>query len=163
MLHANTFLIHDLCTFKKWHLLVRIIVVIIQNIGPSRLLPTLLDQNCFVKGIIRKHLLLHNQVLANKDFVNLKSYSWWHQYPVACEQISCRLDLFFLWGLWRHPQSKWQSKWLSVSLHLQMNNEYLKILHSNIFYQNITVWHLLTVFGVTVWHLHKLWHGNGTF
>ena len=42
MLHANTFLIHDLCTFKKWHLLVRIIVVIIQNIGHSRLLPTLL-------------------------------------------------------------------------------------------------------------------------
>ena len=37
--------IHDLCTFKKWHLLVRIIVVIIQNIGHSNLLPTLLDQN----------------------------------------------------------------------------------------------------------------------
>ena len=75
--------IHDLCTFKKWHLLVRIIAVIIQNIGHSRLLPTLLDQNCFVKGIIRKHLLLHNQVLANKDFVNLKSSSQWTEMTQA--------------------------------------------------------------------------------
>lgn len=69
----QTFLpIQDLCTFKKWNLLIRIIVVIIQNIVHSRL-PTLLDQDSFVEWITRKHLLLYYQVLANKDFVNLKS------------------------------------------------------------------------------------------
>ena len=75
--------IHDLCTFKKWHLLVRIIVVIIQNIGPSRLLPTLLDQNSFVKGITWKHLLLNDQVLANEDLVNLESSSQWSEMTQA--------------------------------------------------------------------------------
>ena len=75
--------IHDLCTFKKWHLLVRIIVVIIQNIGPSRLLPTLLDQNSFVKGITWKHLLLNDQVLANEDLVNLESSSQWSKMTQA--------------------------------------------------------------------------------
>ena len=64
--------IHDLCTFN---LLVRIIVVIIKNIGHSRLLPTFLYQNSFVEGIIWKHLLLHYQVLANKDLVNPESSS----------------------------------------------------------------------------------------
>ena len=75
--------IHDLCTFKKWHLLVRIIVVIIQNIGHSRLLPTLLDQNSFVKGITWKHLLLNDQVLANEDPVNLESSSQWSKMTQA--------------------------------------------------------------------------------
>ena len=75
--------IHDLCTFKKWHLLVRIIVVIIQNIGHSRLLPTLLYQNSFVEWIVWKHLLLHDQVLANKDLVDLESSSQWSKMTQA--------------------------------------------------------------------------------
>ena len=64
--------IHDLCIFN---LLVRIIVVIIKNIGHNRLLPTLLDQDSFLEWITRKHLLLYYQVLANKDLVNLESSS----------------------------------------------------------------------------------------
>ena len=74
--YMQTFLpIHDFCTFKKWNLLIRIFVAIIQNIVHSRLLPTLLDQDSFIEWITRKHLLLNYQVLANKDFVNLKSSS----------------------------------------------------------------------------------------
>ena len=196
--------IHDLCTFKKWHLLVRIIVVIIQNIGHSRLLPTLLYQNSFVEWIVWKHLL-HDQVLANKDLVDLESSTRcfsaisffrlpisrsWERLKFCLRFVKSHFCLFsaryfFIlsaplltpfnsdmlslrkfsinWRLQSKWQSMWQSKWLSLSLHLQMNNEYLNILHSIIFYQDVTVWHLLTVFGVTVWHLHKLWHGNGTF
>ena len=165
--------IQDLCTLKKWHLLVRIIVVIIQNIGHSRLLPTLLYQNSFGEWIVWKHLLLHDQVLANKDLVDLESSSQFSaRYffilwaplltPFNSDMLSLR-KFTINWRLQSKWQSMWQSKWLSLSLHLQMNNEYLNILHSIIFYQDVTVWHLLTVFGVTVWHLHKLWHGNGTF
>ena len=79
--------IHDLCTFN---LLVRIIVVIIKNIGHSRLLPTFLYQNSFVEGIIWKHLLLHYQVLANKDLVNPESSSPWTEMTQA---ISPRVPL----------------------------------------------------------------------
>ena len=153
--------IHDLCTFKKWHLLVRIIVFIIQNMSHRRLLPTLLYQNSFVEWIVWKHLLLHDQVLANKDLVDLESSSQWTKLTQA---VSDGISILLLvWRLQSKWQSMWQSKWLSLSLHLQMNNEYLNILHNIIFYQDVTVWHLLTVFVVTVWHLHKLWHGNGTF
>ena len=164
MLHANTFLIHDLCTFKKWHLLVRIIVVIIQNIGQSRLLPIQLypkqlprswERLKFCLRFVKSHFCLFS---ARYFFILSAPLLT----PFNSDMLSLR-KFTINWRLQSKWQSMWQSKWLSLSLHLQMNNEYLNILHSIIFYQDVTVWHLLTVFGVTVWHLHKLWHGNGTF
>ena len=157
MLHANTF---TNCRSKKWHLL----VVIIKNIGQSRLLPIQLypkqlprswERLKFCLRFVKSHFCLFS---ARYFFILSAPLLT----PFNSDMLSLR-KFTINWRLQSKWQSMWQSKWLSLSLHLQMNNEYLNILHNIIFYQDVTVWHLLTVFGVTVWHLHKLWHGYGTF